>query len=405
MMKSGLKQVFLTKPKSVINDNKSKFRIINPKYRNVIVTIMAFSIMLSGIFAFSVTGSDVYTAAENDNEEPSEPAQIADMPDAQVAFFTEEPQTVNAYGLYIDGSFIAAVVSEDDIYNSLNMLLEAKTASFSVSNIINTQFMNEIEIVNSEFTPDHIVESSLLMNLLGIVDENTYTFNLSSVSGEKVNTELSVMVQSDSQTTVDLAYDTEYVDTDLKTAGYEKVVNTGKVGIGVANYENVYIDGELVQSNYISTDIITEPVDEVIERGVLTKDKSVDTIGILEYPYTGRISSYYGWRDLGYHYGLDLVAFSGGCYGDDVHAAGDGVVCFAGTKVGFGTVIYIDHGSGLITVYGHLSAMGVKVGDIVKTSDVIGQIGATGRVTGPHLHFEVQKDGKRVDPLLYLKRK
>ncbi|HBR32262.1 MAG TPA: hypothetical protein DD733_09295, partial [Clostridiales bacterium] len=131
-MKSGLKQVFLTKPKSVINDNKSKFRIINPKYRNVIVTIMAFSIMLSGIFAFSVTGSDVYTAAENDNEEPSEPAQIADMPDAQVAFFTEEPQTVNAYGLYIDGSFIAAVVSEDDIYNSLNMAeIESQLGAFS----------------------------------------------------------------------------------------------------------------------------------------------------------------------------------------------------------------------------------------------------------------------------------
>lgn len=395
MMKSGNLPVFLNKLKRNIITNISKLKFVNPKYRNVLITIMVFSMLLTGVFAFSVSGEPTY-------EEASQEASIVEVPEATAAVVAFKTDTVTAYGLYIDGSFIAATANEADINTALEVLLNGKVSSLSVTNVTNSQFMNEIKIESGEFKPEYVVDSTNLQNLLGIMDAYSYTFKLASVTGEEVNTELSVLVQTNVEEQVELAYDTSYVDTDLKTAGYEKVVNSGTAGVGLANYELVYIDGELVQSNYISTDVITEPVDEVVERGVLTKDKSVNSIGILELPYQGKISSYYGWRDIGYHYGIDLVAYEGGCYGDDVHAAADGVIIFAGTKSGFGTVLYIDHGNGLVTVYGHLSAMNVKVGDIVKTGDVIGQIGTTGRVTGPHLHFEVQKDGNRVDPLLYL---
>lgn len=399
MMKSGNLPAFLTKLKTNIIGNTSKLKLINPKYRNVIITVLVFSMMLSGVFVFSVSGD--YT-----NEEASDEVVSTESPEVgTTAIATIEADLVTAYGLYIDGSFIAASVSEDELNTALDVLLTGKVSSLSVTNVSNAQFMNEIKIESGSFQPEYVVDSTTLQSLLGIMDEYSFTFQLSSVSGEEVSTELSVLVQTSFTEEVEIAYDTSYVDTDLKTAGYEKVVNSGAVGVGVASYELVYIDGELVQSNFISTDVVTEPVDEVIERGVLTKDKSVNSIGVFEYPYDGQISSYYGWRDIGYHYGIDLVAYEGDCYGDDVHAAGDGVITFAGTKSGFGTVLYIDHGNGLVTVYGHLSAMNVKVGDIVKTGDVIGQIGATGRVTGPHLHFEVQKDGNRVDPLLYLKKR
>jgi len=66
-----------------------------------------------------------------------------------------------------------------------------------------------------------------------------------------------------------------------------------------------------------------------------------------------------------------------------------------------GTVV-IDHGLGILSLFAHLSSIGVREGDVVKTGDVIGEVGATGRVTGPHLHWAVRVGGARVDPLLLL---
>jgi murein DD-endopeptidase MepM/ murein hydrolase activator NlpD len=84
-------------------------------------------------------------------------------------------------------------------------------------------------------------------------------------------------------------------------------------------------------------------------------------------------------------------------------AAGDGVVVKAGRNGGYGLMIEVDHGDGFSTRYAHLSRIAVKVGDRVGASGVIGQSGSTGRSTGPHLHYEVRKNGKAVDPLRFLK--
>jgi murein DD-endopeptidase MepM/ murein hydrolase activator NlpD len=83
-----------------------------------------------------------------------------------------------------------------------------------------------------------------------------------------------------------------------------------------------------------------------------------------------------------------------------VYAAGPGVVIIAGVQHGYGNVIYIDHGGGLITRYGHLSHIGVKRGEAVAADALIGKVGSTGRATGPHLHFEIRLDGRAVDPVL-----
>lgn len=95
------------------------------------------------------------------------------------------------------------------------------------------------------------------------------------------------------------------------------------------------------------------------------------------------------------HKGLDFKAN----YGEKVFAAGSGKVIFAGVSGGYGNLIQIAHGKGYITYYGHLAKIHVKTGQHVARGTLIGLVGATGRVTGPHLHFEVRKDGKAVDPL------
>jgi murein DD-endopeptidase MepM/ murein hydrolase activator NlpD len=99
------------------------------------------------------------------------------------------------------------------------------------------------------------------------------------------------------------------------------------------------------------------------------------------------------------HTGLDFRAQTG----DPVRATANGKVASAGWAGGYGRMIEIDHGNGLATRYGHLSEIGVKVGDPIKIGQVIGEVGSTGRSTGPHLHYETRIDGEAVDPQKFLR--
>jgi murein DD-endopeptidase MepM/ murein hydrolase activator NlpD len=99
--------------------------------------------------------------------------------------------------------------------------------------------------------------------------------------------------------------------------------------------------------------------------------------------------------EKGFHRGVDFKA----TYGVSVFAAASGRVIFAGVSGGYGNLIQIRHAEGYLTYYGHLSKILVKQGQRVRRGQLIGKVGATGRVTGPHLHFEIRKNGKAIDPL------
>jgi hypothetical protein len=99
------------------------------------------------------------------------------------------------------------------------------------------------------------------------------------------------------------------------------------------------------------------------------------------------------------HTGLDFRAQTG----DPVRATANGKVVNAGWAGGYGRMVEIDHGNGLSTRYGHLSQINVKIGDYVKIGQVIGEVGSTGRSTGPHLHYETRIDGEAVDPQKFLR--
>lgn len=121
----------------------------------------------------------------------------------------------------------------------------------------------------------------------------------------------------------------------------------------------------------------------------------------------GWMSSGFGKRvdpfsgNMAWHAGVDFA----GRDGSDVVAVASGVVTHAGKRYGYGQMVEITHGDGYTTRYGHQQSLAVKVGDIVKKGQAIGAMGSTGRSTGPHVHFEVLKNGRHVDPKDYVARR
>lgn len=111
--------------------------------------------------------------------------------------------------------------------------------------------------------------------------------------------------------------------------------------------------------------------------------------GTREDPFTGRLAR---------HTGLDIPAR----YGTPILASGGGRVVVAGRKGAYGQTVIIDHGDGLATLYGHASKLLVRAGDVVLPQQAIALVGSTGRSTGAHLHFEVIRNGSRVEPRQFL---
>lgn len=112
--------------------------------------------------------------------------------------------------------------------------------------------------------------------------------------------------------------------------------------------------------------------------------------GIRTDPFTGR---------LAHHDGIDVA----GKLGSNVLAVAAGVVTWSGDRFGYGNLVEVNHGNGYVTRYGHNQKNLVKVGDTVKKGQILARMGSSGRSTGPHVHFEVLRDGRAVDPVKYVR--
>jgi murein DD-endopeptidase MepM/ murein hydrolase activator NlpD len=133
----------------------------------------------------------------------------------------------------------------------------------------------------------------------------------------------------------------------------------------------------------------------------------MSSLGIIPslWPVIGEITGHFGERldpfsgEGAFHAGIDIASH----YGDEVRASADGVVVVMDRRAGYGRLVIIDHGFGVSTWYGHMSNFNTQIGTHVKRGDVIGYEGASGRSTGPHLHYEVRIYNTPINPWRYLR--
>jgi len=139
----------------------------------------------------------------------------------------------------------------------------------------------------------------------------------------------------------------------------------------------------------------------------LLPSSQLSSLGIVPslWPVVGEITGHFGERldpfsgEGAFHAGIDIASH----YGDEVRASADGVVTVVDRQAGYGRLVVIDHGFGVSTWYGHLSNFSTQVGTHVKRGDIIGYEGASGRSTGPHLHYEVRIYNTPVNPWRYMR--
>lgn len=167
---------------------------------------------------------------------------------------------------------------------------------------------------------------------------------------------------------------------------------------------------EVTDTGSIDMEAIRKQIDETIEtvteiKRYLSEEKDLYRSTPLGWPVKGVITSGYGERvhpkygDVAFHSGVDISIPAG----TEVKATADGIVVFSGWSAGSGYTIVIRHGHGFSTAYAHNKENLVKIGQVVKRGDVIALSGNTGITTGPHLHYEVWKNGVHVNPIAYLK--
>lgn len=208
---------------------------------------------------------------------------------------------------------------------------------------------------------------------------------------------LTVTVEKRINYTEYIPYETEQIYDSSLTKGTNKTTQKGKNG------EN-YITAVVTLVNLQETDRIIEnsehisdPVKEIIRIGTKPTPKTAAT-GRFARPISGGyVSSAFGNRSRGYHTGIDYAL----SYGSPIYASDGGTVTYSGWSGGYGYMIKINHGNGYETLYAHCSKLAVSSGKKVAKGQVIAYVGSTGNSTGPHLHFEIRKNGSYMNPANY----
>ena len=180
--------------------------------------------------------------------------------------------------------------------------------------------------------------------------------------------------------------------------GETVTVREGSEGSASLTSQIVYENGTQISSKILAEEITVSPVARLVRVG--TKSKDVLKEGLYRPLSSGVVSSEFGKRWGRNHEGLDIAV----PIGTPVKSAECGTVTYCGDKGTYGKFVQIDHGNGVITAYAHLDEITVSLGQAVKANQQIALSGNTGRSTGPHLHFEVVRDGEPLNPRNYIKK-
>lgn len=195
-----------------------------------------------------------------------------------------------------------------------------------------------------------------------------------------------------------IPFETEYEETDALYKGDKKITVQGTEGEREIKAYLIKENGVLADRQILEEKILSEPKTRIIAEGTKPRPATVAT-GTFINPTRGRLTSGFGTRWGRRHEGIDIANSTG----TSITAADAGQVSFAAYNGSYGNLVIINHENGYQTYYAHASRILVKKGDRVFKGQEIAKVGSTGNSTGPHLHFEVRKNGTPINPLQFVR--
>ncbi|WP_243298998.1 M23 family metallopeptidase [Bacillus litorisediminis] len=395
-----------------------------------------------------------FTLEEQISYVPEQVFQIATQDDSVINTLEDQVQvqaeafaiTVNGEPVtYVESAELAkqildsikqAYVSKEELAQlSASKDAAAETASPSKNNdtkLLDVRFTEEVAVSEEKVAPNEILTVDEALKLLqkGTLEEKKYQVQTGDVLGtiaakhdltlaqllklnpgleedsvlqigEELNVTvyepiIDVVVEYEKYHEEEIPYETKVIEDDTMFKGEQTVKQEGQSGVEAVTYLIREVNGIRDGKSVLDSKVLSKPVEEIIVKG--TKVVPSRGTGDFIWPAVGGyISSTMGYRWGKMHQGIDIARPSD----RTIKAADNGVVVEAGWDSGYGNKIVIDHNNGYRTVYAHLSSIGVSVGQTVPQGSKIGVMGSTGNSTGVHLHFEIHKNGKLVDPLNY----
>ena len=378
--------------------------------------------------SFSVDAVPVFNIALQRSRTAMNEDQVCDA-----ILGTSDDSIVEATGLYVDGGFVGAMSSRKELDAVLDKLQKSYGADkntktqrvefvqklkkteglFPISTLKDSEEMNKVLTTQSVVKQTYTVQSGDTLSAVALMNDLTvsdlrqmnpqYTNSDLLAVGEELTVQnpetlLQVKVVKTVTYTETVDYKTKTVYRDDKDTDFTRITTYGREGQQKVVAEDTYIDGVKISRKVIKKTVTRQPVTKVVEQGTR---KIAPGNFRWPVPICHNYSRGYGRG----HYALDICNGPVPVYGHDIVAADSGTVIYAGYgwNGGFGNMVKISHGNGLVTLYAHMSSVKVSTGQTVSRGQVIGAVGNSGASSGPHLHFEVIKNGVRVNPLNYVR--
>lgn len=292
--------------------------------------------------------------------------------DVALSILKETSDIVLGDCVYVNGKSVAYISAENDVNGYIENYLKGYVAGE--------------DVVSSFVAPVECVEGYYHKSVLTSFDDLKAL--LSTLDVQSVQTV---------RTPVEVYFETVKRRDDTVALGVQKTQSEGVKGVNNSVTNVIMVNGEVLKTEYVGEEVVTEPVNKVViigNKGAAVKAawiEALDCIWPLQKVKGQYVSSY--WGDDRNHKGIDIAS----AYGTPIYAAQTGKVITAEYNDGYGYYVVIEHNGEYKTLYGHASELCVQKGDTVAQGQLIALVGSTGMSTGNHLHFEVIKNGNRID--------
>lgn len=369
-----------------------------------VITVVACGITVG--FNINYSGKNIAVVSQTEVFDKAKDIVLKDIEDEKAAKTIKEPE-------------FALTITVADSFDTEKKVAEAIIDNTEEINFASALKVNgEVVTIADSKQLDSIISTALnRYNVAGAENESSFvddvkiekvccfTNNIKSAAQvEAVVNSLQVKTVSTVVSEVEVPFATQYIKDSKKSTTYSKVQTQGVNGVNREKAVIEFVNGNQTAKQVISSDIIKAAVTKVIVVGTkspmanATQKAQVSSAGFICPMNKGTfvVTSY--WGDGRGHKGLDLGAKTGVA----IFAAKAGKVTFAGYDGNYGYSVVIDHGNGFQTRYAHASALCVRKGDTVAQGQQVAKVGNTGRSTGPHLHFEIIKNGTKVNPRTYI---